>query len=522
MTGPSEFFTPMPSLSTTPTACDNAEAPDCVVDLNDVSKHFGGVRALQHVALQLRAGQVHCLAGENGSGKSTLIKVLAGVLQPDEGTISIGGRRIERLSPIASARLGIQVIYQDFSLFPNLTVLENLSLNSQLEQRRWLVNRRRMRSTAQRAMEQLGVTLPLAATVASLPVTHKQLVAIARALVQDARLIVLDEPTTALTHIEIEALFRIIRQLKQRGVSILFVSHKLREMLSISDHFTVLRNGQVAAEGPAAEFDASRITQCMTGRTIEDRRPTAQPSNAARAVLKAKHLVGVSIRDVTFTLDTGQIVGVTGLMGSGQTELALMLFGLQPCAAGQVTVEGYDHPIRSVRDALTAGIVYVPEDRLTEGLFLDQSITSNLVAADMKSIQGIFGLLSPKRIGRQADHWLRELAIQASSSSAAVATLSGGNQQRVVLAKWLSRKPRIMILNGPTVGVDIGSKERLHKKLRQLANQSMAVLMISDDLPELAENCDRVLVMHRGRVVKDISGDALTEESIGDYLNSLN
>ena len=492
-----------------------------IVELRHVSKRFGGVRALEEVSLDLCAGQVHCLAGENGSGKSTLIKVLAGVHQPDTGTITIAGKSLDRLTPIESVRQGIQVIYQDFSLFPNLTVSENLSLNSQLEHDVRLIHRRRMRKTAVEAMERLGVKLPLDATVEQLPVAQKQLVAIARALVQDARLIILDEPTTALTHLEVDTLFEIVKQLQSRGVALLFVSHKLREMQIISDHFTVLRNGRVVAEGPAGEFSSARIAECMTGRKIKEQRHQRKQSVEPQIVLKAEALTGDVIQDVSFTLAAGQIVGLTGLLGSGQTELALALFGLQPCDSGQVTVAGTTSPIRNVRDALDAGIAYVPEDRLTEGLFLEQSIEDNLIAASMEPLQTSIGLLSAPRIKEHVDHWLGELTVQAANRSDAMKTLSGGNQQRVVLAKWLSRAPKVLILNGPTVGVDIGSKETLHQKLRELAESGLAVLMISDDLPELANHCDRVMVMHRGQIARELDGAEMTEDALNNTLNQL-
>jgi len=491
------------------------------VELSHISKRFGGVRALQNVSLSLCAGQVHCLAGENGSGKSTLIKILAGVLRPNEGAIAIAGLQFDHLSPIESVRQGIQVIYQDFSLFPNLTVLENLSLNSQLEHRVRFINRHHMRQTAQEAMERLGVGLSLNATIDQLPVAQKQLVAIARALVQDAQLIILDEPTTALTHLEVDALFEIINKLKKRGVAILFVSHKLREMQTISDHFTILRNGKVAAEGPAEQFDSARISECMIGRKIDERRSDRSQPVEPRKVLEAEHLTGDVIQDVSFSLFAGQIVGLTGLLGSGQTELALALFGLQPCDSGKISVVGTKRPIRTVRDALDAGIAYVPEDRLTEGLFLEQSIEHNLIATYMAQVQNTVGLISSKRVRQYADLWLSELGVRSVDTSAAIQTLSGGNQQRVVLAKWLSRKPEVLILNGPTVGVDVGSKETLHQKLRELADEGMAVLMISDDLRELAHNCDRVLVIHRGRIASEIVDDSLTEDAIGNTLNRL-
>ena len=441
------------------------------------------------------------------------------------GTMQVLSRltanNVDQLTPIASVRQGVQVIYQDFSLFPNLTVEENLSLNSQLERRVCLVDRRQMREIARRAMEGLGVELPLEAIAGELSTAQKQLVAIARALVQEARLIILDEPTTALTHVEVDHLFQIVQSLKQRNVAILFVSHKLREMQDISDHFTILRNGGVTAEGPADTFDSARIVHCMTGRNVPSSTRAQASSSGEAMLLQAESLSGAILRNVSLRLDAGQIVGLTGLLGSGQTELALALFGLEKNVSGQITVADFPRPIRRVQDALEAGVSYVPEDRLTQGLFLDQSIESNLLSACLEPVQSATGLLSPKRISKHSRRLLQEVGVQATDPTAPVRTLSGGNQQRVVLAKWLSRNPRVLILNGPTVGVDIGSKEKLHEKLQQLASGGMAVLMISDDLPELAENCDRVLIMHHGQIVHELSADKLTEEAITNYLDNL-
>jgi simple sugar transport system ATP-binding protein len=340
-------------------------------------------------------------------------------------------------------------------------------------------------------------------------------------LVQDARLIVLDEPTTALTHLEVETLFRILGTLRDQGVAILFVSHKLREMQRIGDYYTILRGGQVVAEGPADQFDRARITQSLTGRTmLEERQPPALPA-VSHILLETKQLSNKELRGVSLSLSAGQRVGLTGLLGAGQTALALALFGLQPYHSGQLHWEGQPLPIRNVQDAVRAGIAYVPEDRLTEGLFLDQSIQNNLLATNLEPARDRFGFLLPRLAHQHAEYWRDALAMAAPHVSAPVSSLSGGNGQRVVLAKWLSCKPKLLILNGPTVGVDIGSKEGIHEKLRQLAAAGMGVLMISDDLTELTRHCDRVLIMHHGQIVKELSGDDLTEQAISVSLNHL-
>jgi len=491
------------------------------LSLEGISKHFGGVRALEGVSLNIQAGEIHCLAGENGSGKSTLIKIVSGIYRPGEGKIITGGREYSHLTPIESIRLGIQVIYQDLSLFPNLTVAENLALNRQLEHRKIFVNWSSVRKTARRSLESLGVDMDLRQLVGELPVAQKQIVAIGRALLHDARLIIMDEPTTALTEVEVEALFDRIRKLKERGVAILFVSHKLREMLKISDRFTILRNGEVAAGGPAGDFDESKITFHMTGRQLRGIGGPPPEAREKRSLLEVRGLSGAIIRDVGFELHRGEILGITGLLGSGQTELALALFGVQPCRRGEVFLRGERRRIRSVQDALSAGIAHVPEDRLREGLFLDQSVEMNTIAANLRPLRNRLGLILPSRVRELVSRRLEQLAVLTPSSRIPVRALSGGNQQRVVLAKWLSRDPDILILNGPTAGIDVASKEGIHQMLRGLAARGMGILLLSDDLPELAANCRRILILHQGRITRELMDEECSEDTIARHLTRL-
>jgi simple sugar transport system ATP-binding protein len=490
------------------------------ITLEGIEKRFGGVQALRKVSLRIQPGEVHSMAGENGSGKSTLIKILSGVCQPDAGAIVIDNERLNSLRPMDAIRRGIQVIYQDFSLFPNLSVGENLAINHLLEHSRWLVRWRSVRKTARDALSALGVDMDLDQPLGELSVAEKQLVAIARALLHEARLIIMDEPTAALSGIEVEALLKIVRRLKQEGVAILFVSHKLREVLAISDRLTVLRNGEVVAEGPAAEFDEAGISYRMTGRRLRESRCMLPHDRRRQSLLKAERLSGRVVRDVSFELCEGEIVGLTGLLGSGQTELALMLFGIQPCSGGTLLIRGEKKRIGNVRDAIAAGIAYLPEDRLAEGLFLEQSVERNVVAADLASLRNRAGLIPPSRVRQETARWLTELAIKAPSGQIPVSALSGGNQQRVVLAKWLSTRPGILILNGPTVGVDVGSRQAIHDQLRELAARGMGILLISDDPPELAANCNRILVMHQGRVVDEFSGGECDGDTIARRLSS--
>lgn len=486
-----------------------------LLKLVNISKSFSGVHALQDVSLTIPRGEIHCLVGENGSGKSTLIKIIAGVVQPDAGEIYIHGKLFTSLHPIQAIHEGIQIIYQDFSLFPNLSVAENIALNSELAQGKQLVNWAEVRRIAQQALQRINVNLDLDASVDQVSVADKQLVAISRALLQNAQLIVMDEPTTALTQREVKSLFRVIKNLQQQGISILFVSHKLNEVLEISERILVIRNGKKVIDGDAKEFDHRKLVYYMTGRQIDESANDNQPSADAAPLLRVENLTSPgNFYNISFELRQGEILGVTGLLGSGRTQLALALFGAYPALSGTVYVEGKPVKIQSIQDATVHGIGYVPEDRLTEGLFLEQSIGRNEVVTTIDRFVGPVHLLDTGRMRRAILDWIGRLNIKTASPDLPVRTLSGGNQQRVVLAKWLASVPRILILNGPTVGVDVGSKVELHETMKRLAREGMGLLVISDDIPELLRTCNRILLMRRGRIVDEFSRDQVTENEL--------
>ncbi|MBE7212229.1 MAG: sugar ABC transporter ATP-binding protein, partial [Gluconacetobacter diazotrophicus] len=427
-----------------------------LVELRGVSKHFAGVQALRGVSLAIRPGEIHCLAGENGSGKSTLIKVISGVNRVDGGAVLVDGVEEPALDPRRAIALGIQVIYQDFSLFPNLSVAENLSVGAELRERRRIVSWRRMRAHAADAVRRLGVALDLDATVDSLPTAGRQLVAIARALMAEPRLLIMDEPTTALTGREVEQLFGVVREIQARGIAVLFVSHKMREMLDISERLTVLRSGQVVAEGPIARFDEGAITRAMTGAELVDTAYTGPPPGAAPLLSVSRLFVPGELDDVSFELAPGEILGIAGLLGSGRTELALALFGMRPRRTGEIRLSGQLlPPAGGVEHAMAAGIAYVPEDRLTEGLFLPETIDRNIVASSLPTLSR-FGLLRRREADAAASDTIRAMAVATPTGDRPVSQLSGGNQQRVLIGRWLLRRPRLLILNGPTVGVDVG------------------------------------------------------------------
>jgi len=493
---------------------------DKLVTLEGVTKTYAGIKALNGVDLSIAAGEAVCLAGENGSGKSTLIKILAGVEQPDAGRIFFDGVAQGPLTPRASADAGIKVIFQDFSLFPNLSVAENITFSAELGLGAKLVHPARMRELAAGTLARIGVEIPLDAAVETLSVAHKQLVAIARALATDARLIIMDEPTAALTEREVRALLTIIRRLKADGVAVLFVSHKLAEVLEVCEYVVVLRNGAKVAEGPASEFDATSLTRHMTGRDVDETPPAPLPPGAP-ALLTVEGLgKSGAFEEVSFTLHAGEILGVAGLLGSGRTSLAKALFGLVVPQTGRIALQGREVPLGNPIAAATAGIGYVPEDRLTEGLFLTQSIARNIAIGRLDAHSRGGGVLDLPGLWGEARDWLKRLSIKAPDANVPVRSLSGGNQQRVVLARWMARGSRMLVLNGPSVGVDVGSKAEIHGIIAGLAAQGLGVIVISDDLPELLATCHRILVMKAGRMVDDIPGGGISETELAHRLAS--
>jgi len=482
------------------TPASEAAASPGFFELQAISKRYGGVQALSGVNLTLRAGEVHCLCGQNGSGKSTLIKILAGVEQPDAGSrIVIDGELHARLSPTASRRLGVQVIYQDLSLFPNLTVAENIAVGQHLG--RWhQVDHAAMLRSAQAAMDSIDVALDLHAPVSTLGIAQRQLVAICRAMASDARLLVMDEPTASLTRHEVDALLALTKQLKSRGVAIMFVSHRLDEVMEVAERVTVLRDGVSQGCFGVQEMTDQRLTTLMTGREFHYT-PRQVDHSAAPVVLATRGLSREGdYADIDLEVHAGEILGITGLLGSGRTELALSLFGMTRPDKGELHVDGQAVTLRSNRDAIRHGIAYLAEDRLSHGLVVAQSIGANIIVSVLDTLKNAFGLLGHQATGDAVAHGVAELRIKTRNPENAVSTLSGGNQQRVVLAKWLATRPRVLILDSPTVGVDVAAKDGIYEVIRGLAAQGMAVIMISDEIPEVLYHSDRILVMQRGRI----------------------
>lgn len=489
-----------------------------ILSVKNISKSFVGVQALKDVSMDIKKGEVRCLVGENGCGKSTLIKIISGAYKADSGEIILGGKSHKKLTPMEAIKYGIQVIYQDFSIFPNLTVAENIAMNTLRAENTRVINWKTIRKTAQAAIERVHVNIDLDKMVETLSVADKQLVAICRALTQDAKLIIMDEPTTALTKKEVDALMDVIRLLKSHDISILFVSHKLDEVMEVSDTVTILRNGTHVIDGNIKDFDMTKFAFYMTGRELETTAFEPEIEDGEELLKVEKLSVRGGFKDVNFTLKKGEILGITGLLGSGRTELALTLFGKHRISSGKIYVNGKRAKIRSMQDAINHGIGYVPEDRLSEGLFLTQSIGRNIFISVIDDCTTKIGSIDRQKVKDLIDKMVEELSIKTPNSDNEVSTLSGGNQQRVVLAKWLATNPQILILNGPTVGVDIGSKHEIHRILREIANQGIGVIVISDDIPEIMNNCSNILVMKKGRIISRTKNTETTEEVLAAEL----
>jgi len=484
------------------------------LEAKGVSKTFVGVKALDNVDLTIGKGEIHCLIGENGSGKSTLIKVIGGVYRADSGSVKVEGRELHEhgMQTIETIRAGVQIIYQDLSLFPNLTVAENISINQMLESNQQTVSWKTIQESAQKALDEIGEEIDLNERVENLSMAKKQIIAISRALTQNAKLIIMDEATSAITKEEVDHLFSIIMKLKERGISILFVSHKLSEVFEISENITILKDGRQIGVYPTAELDNDKLVYLMTGRELE-----YSPYIYNKEMKNEAPLLSVEglnkerqFHNINFNLQRGEILGITGLIGSGRTEVVQALFGLNRPDSGIIRMNGEELKINKPEDAIKNGIALLPEERHGQGLFEEQSIGDNIVITVLKNLLVKLGLLSPVKRKAEGDNWIKKLAIKTPNGNNPVNSLSGGNQQRVVFAKWLATEPDVFILDGPTIGIDIGSKHTIHEIIRDLAEKGMGIIMISDEIQEILDNCNRVLLMSNGRIIKEVEDSTTT------------
>jgi len=493
---------------------------DTFLELRNISKRFDGVQALKKVDFSLRVGEVHCLVGENGSGKSTLIKIISGVYTPESGgEIAIDGVPQPHLTPAGSIQLGIQVIYQDQSLFPNLTVAENIGISQHLEPGRRLVNWKRIRETARETMSKIDVSLDLDRPVEQLSIADRQIVAICRAIATDARLVIMDEPTSSLTRQEVDALFKVVRDLLDKKITTVFVSHRLSEVMEIAERVTILRDGLKVGTYDAGEMDDRRLAYLMTGQEIDYSTVTVD-FNRGKAVLEVNNLGKKgNYRDISFSLHEGEILGVTGLLGSGRTELALSLFGMNPADSGEIVVDGERVHLTSNQEAIAKGIGYLPEDRLTLGLVMDQPVSGNLILTILDRLLNRLGFIDGGKRRSRVTRGIDDLSIRVSDPEDPVNALSGGNQQRVVLAKWLATRPKVLILDSPTVGVDVAAKIGIYETVKRLAAHRMGIILISDEVPEVLHNCHRILLMRKGRLVGEYFPHQTSEKVLSQEIN---
>lgn len=474
--------------------------------LSDIRKSFGAVRALKGVSFELQSGEVHALLGENGAGKSTLIKVITGAHQPDEGAITVAGETHSGLTPARAHTLGITCVYQQPALFPDLSVAENIGLRLEKVRAFQRVRWAEQRARAADLLHRIGAEIPPDAEVRSLSMPEQQLVEIACALGTGARIVILDEPTASLTQKEQHLLFAVVRQLRAGGVGVVYISHRLEEIFALADRVTVLRDGESVGTNRVDEINEASLIRLMVGREVSHIYPPAE-SAPGRVVLSLKKLgcTASGVRDVDLEVRAGEIAGLAGLVGAGRTELARVLFGLTPADRGEILLTGQPVRIRSPRDAIAHGIAYVPEDRRRHGVILEMPIAHNMTMARHSELfPGTWLRFTAETdLARQ---FIRDLDIKAYGPDAPGGSLSGGNQQKVSVSRWLATKPKVLILDEPTQGVDVGAKAEIHKIIRRLAAEGLAVLMISSDLPEILGMSDRIGVMRGGRLTAMLPG----------------
>lgn len=488
-----------------------------ILSASNISKSFIGVRALNNIDITINAGEIHCLAGENGCGKSTLVKCISGVYTPDEGTIQIEGQTCGSMTPIEAMNHGIQVIYQDLSLFQHMTVAENIAISKLKFENTKIINWKTIKAIAKEQLDKIGVTMDLDETVGEISMANKQMVAICRALAQNAKILFMDEPTTALTKTEVSHLMKVMLELKKKGLAIVFISHKLDEVFEVADKITIFRNGNKIGDFNSSDLDEKSLSYYMTGREIEyPRYHRTYKDNTP--ILSVEHLTRKGqYEDMSLTVRPGDIIGLTGLLGSGRTELAISLFGLNKTQAGVIKVNGKEVDINSPMVAKKYGIALLPEDRSREGLFIERKIKENISAPIIDTICKK-GIVNRKKENEIAEKYVEELKVRTPSIETVVGTLSGGNQQKVVISKWIATSPKVFIMDTPTVGIDIGSKAEIYEQIHKFADEGMAIILISDEIQEVMANCNRVLVMAHGKCVVELSEEDLMQEGADKHL----
>jgi ribose transport system ATP-binding protein len=498
--------TPLPTASSVP-----------LVRMRGIVKQFPGVLALSGVDFELRAGEVHALVGENGAGKSTLMKILAGMYQPDEGTIEVAGRASQFAQVMDAEKAGIAFIHQELCLAPHLSVAENIFLARE-PTRGPFVDRARLRADAAALLDRLKVQIDPSAPVRYLSVAQQQMVEIAKALSLDARVLIMDEPTSSLTESEIDQLFVNINALKKQGVGIIYISHRLAELQHVVDRVTVFRDGKHVRTADFSAITLDEIIAAMVGRTLDQKFPPRTSRPTAERILEVRNLSREGVfQDVSFDLHRGEILGFAGLMGAGRTEVARAIFGADPTSSGSVRLFGEELAIRSPRDAIRHGIAYLSEDRKSHGLALEMTVAQNVTMANVDAITGRFGFLRLAEEVAATEKYVKALEIKTPSTRQIVKNLSGGNQQKVVISKWLFRESRLLFFDEPTRGIDVGAKFAIYQMLDRFAAQGIGVVLITSELPEVLGLTDRVIVFHEGQVAGVIETGRSNQEEIIQY-----
>lgn len=492
-----------------------------IIRMEGISKAFPGVQALDRVDFEAYSGEVMALVGENGAGKSTLMKILSGAYMKDTGRIYIDGKRVEIQNPYHAQLLGISTIYQELNVTPNQTVAQNIFLGREIKRKGILgklgfVDKKEMERRAKELLNRVGANIDPRELVKNLSVAQRQMVEIAKALSLEAKIIIMDEPTSALGPEEVEKLFEIIRQLKEQGIAIIFISHRLEEVFKIADRITILRDGKLVGVMSKDEATFDKVIYLMVNRPLGDMFKKEEVSKG-KLILEVKNLRSAIIKDVSFSLYEGEILGIAGLVGSGRTELVRLIFGADPKISGEIYLNGEKVEIKSPEDAVKHGIGLVPEDRQNQGLILKMSVRENIGVTIIRKILKFLGFIDKNKLTEIAENFVKRLNIKTPSIFEKVLYLSGGNQQKVVLAKWLASNPKILILDEPTRGIDVGAKAEIHAIMSQLAKIGIGIIMISSEIPELLAMSDRILVMSEGKVVVELPRSEATQEKIMAY-----
>ncbi|MBS0257501.1 MAG: sugar ABC transporter ATP-binding protein [Proteobacteria bacterium] len=489
---------------------------EVILSMTNIHKAFGPVRALRNAALELRRGEIHALAGENGAGKSTLMHIIDGILQPDGGEIVLDGKPVKISSPNAANRLGIGFVHQEIALCPEISVAENMFMSQTGQSRSWFMNYRDLEKRAAIVLREIGDIDP-SRRAGDLSISQQQIVEIAKALTLDCRILILDEPTAALTETEAQTLFRIMHRLAERGIAIVYISHRMAEIFEHCDRITVMRDGCHIRTENIADISPEEVVNSMVGRVLDKLYPPklSEDEKSDDVILSVRGLnERKRVFDVDFDLRRGEILGLAGLIGAGRSEIARAVCRLEGKPRGEVTLRGRPLRLKDYRDSIREGLVYLSEDRKGDGLFLNMSIASNVSALDIGRVSNGMGFIERRKEMKRADELGRRLKLRANSIGDAVSTLSGGNQQKVALAKMLSVEPEVIFLDEPTRGVDVGAKAEIHRQIRELAREGVGMVVISSELPELIGVSDRVLVVREGRITGEVEGDDMTEEKI--------